>query len=236
MKKCLYCNNEFKPLGFNNHVRYCLLNPEKIEHGRKSINKGKTPWNKGLSSDTIREKIGKEKYYNMVNKFKNPESKPIGKCKDPNKEKERALKISHTMKNNPNSGGIRKGSGRGKSGWYKGFWCDSSWELAWVIYSIEKGIVFSRNKEKFEYIFNGTKKNYTPDFISDGVYQEIKGRRNFESLDEQNKQKILQFTKPLKVLFENDMKHILDYVISKYGKDYIKLYDMENSVSGDKRT
>lgn len=27
-------------------------------------------------------------------------------------------------------GGYRKGSGRGKKGRYKGYWCDSSWELA----------------------------------------------------------------------------------------------------------
>ena len=225
MKKCLYCNNEFKPLGYNNHVRYCISNPERVEYARKSINKGKIPWNKGLTPDQMREKIGSEKYDRIIGKLKNPVKKPIGKCLDANKEKERVSKISYSMKKNPKAGGIRKGSGIGKSGWYKGIWCDSTWELAWVIYSIDNGIKFIRNNEKFEYIFNGEKRNYVPDFIVDGIYQEIKGRRNFSSLDEKNKQKILQFKKPLNVLFENEMKPILDYVVLKYGKDYDRLYE-----------
>jgi hypothetical protein len=28
------------------------------------------------------------------------------------------------------SGGLKEGTSRGKSGWYKGYWCDSSYELA----------------------------------------------------------------------------------------------------------
>ena len=50
------------------------------------------------------------------------------------------------MKKNPLSGGLRHGSGRGKKGWYKGYWCDSTWELAWVIYQLDNGKVPVRNK------------------------------------------------------------------------------------------
>ena len=35
------------------------------------------------------------------------------------------------------TGGIREGAGRSKSGWYKGYYCNSSYELAWVIYSLD---------------------------------------------------------------------------------------------------
>lgn len=61
------------------------------------------------------------------------------------------------------SGGYRKGSGFGKSGWFKGIWCDSSYELAWVIYNIDHNIQFIRNKEGFEYFKNGTSYKYYPD-------------------------------------------------------------------------
>lgn len=43
-------------------------------------------------------------------------------------------------------GGYRKGSGVGKSGWYNGIYCDSSWELAYVIYHIDNNLPIIRNK------------------------------------------------------------------------------------------
>ena len=43
------------------------------------------------------------------------------------------------------SGGMRIGAGRAKSGWYKGIFCNSSYELAWVIYSLDNNVKFKRN-------------------------------------------------------------------------------------------
>jgi hypothetical protein len=148
-----------------------------------------------------------------------------GKGKNKELENKRKTKISTSMKNNPNSGGYRKGSGRGKSGWYKGYWCDSSWELAWVIYNIDHGIRFERNSKKFEYFLNDKKRMYMPDFVINEGYYEIKGRRSFNNLDEENKQKILQFKGDLKVLYEKDMELYLTYVKNEYGKDFIRLYE-----------
>ena len=75
-----------------------------------------------------------------------------------------------------NSGGVRIGAGRGKSGWYNGIWCDSSWELMWVIYNIDHGIQFKRSDVGFRYTYNNTDHTYKPDFIlGDGTYIEIKG-------------------------------------------------------------
>lgn len=118
-----------------------------------------------------------------------------------------------------NQGGKRQGSGRGKKGWYKGYWCDSSWELAFVIYNLEHNIKFERNKEKFYYMFEGKKHYWLPDFIVKGVYQEIKGYE-----DKKAKAKHASFDKPLNVLREKDIKPYLSYIIDKYGKDFIKLY------------
>lgn len=128
-------------------------------------------------------------------------------------------------KNNKNWGGLRKGSGRGIKGSYKGYWCDSSWELAWVVYHLENGFAFERNNEGFEYSFNGKIKKYYPDFIMDGKYYEIKGRGGFNSLDSQNKQKILQFKGDIVVFYKKEMEPILQYCISKYGIDFTKLYE-----------
>lgn len=119
------------------------------------------------------------------------------------------------------SGGVRKGGGHGKSGWYKGYWCDSSWELAFVIYNLENGIEFERNKQGFEYELEGEKYKYYPDFLmEDGSYIEVKGY-----MDKKSTAKHQQFKGVLKVLEEDDMTPYLKYAINKHGKDYIKLYE-----------
>lgn len=117
------------------------------------------------------------------------------------------------------AGGYRKGSGVGKSGWYKGYWCDSSYELAWVIYQLEHNLPFERNKQKFEYYWKDKKKFYIPDFIQNGQIIEIKGFVN-----EQTKQK-LNAVKNLKLLLREHLNTEFNYVISKYGKDFISLYN-----------
>lgn len=119
------------------------------------------------------------------------------------------------------SGGYRLGAGRGKHGWYKGFHCDSSWELAWVIYQLEHGVQFQRNTTKFPYTFDGKSYSYIPDFIlPNNEYVEIKGWPN-----EKTKSKISQFPHKLTILWKPDMENIIDYVKKTYGKDFIKLYE-----------
>lgn len=117
--------------------------------------------------------------------------------------------------------GYKPGSGRGKKGWYKGYWCDSSWELAYVIYNLEHNIKFIRNKEGFEYEFENKKYKYYPDFIlEDGTYVEIKG-----FLDKKNKTKIESFNKKIIIIDKTKINQYLNYVIKKYGKEYINLYE-----------
>lgn len=136
------------------------------------------------------------------------------------KEKERRRKISETSKKNNKSGGYRNGSGRGKKGTYKGFWCDSSYELAWVIYHLDNKIPIERNIEKFIYIYDGEEKNYIPDFKINNIYYEIKGYA-----DDKVEFKLKYFPHNIKILFKEDLKYIFDYVIEKYGKNFISLYD-----------
>lgn len=128
-------------------------------------------------------------------------------------------RLSEVAKAN-NLGGPTEGSGRGKSGWFRGYWCDSSYELAYTIYNLENGISFARNKERFPYVFKGVDCIWIPDYIlPDGTYVEIKGY-----LDERSRAKHEQFNRPLTVLRQSDLKHVFDYVVAKYGRNFVELY------------
>ena len=120
------------------------------------------------------------------------------------------------------TGGYREGSGRGKQGWYKGIHCDSSWELAFLVYHLDHNLYIERCKEKRQYVWNNKQHTYYPDFITDDGIIEIKGYSTdqWKSKEEQNPDVI--------VLYKDDMKLYLDYVINTYGTDFIKLYDGYN--------
>lgn len=135
--------------------------------------------------------------------------------------KECYYKDEHNEYRSGGKGGYRFGSKKKHSGKYKGYWCDSSWELAFVIYNLEHNVKFERNLQDFKYVHNNIERKYYPDFImEDGNYLEIKGYfRNTDIL------KIEQFPHKLEVLDKVKMKPILKYVKSKYGTNFINLYE-----------
>lgn len=199
--KCQYCNKEYSKKGIATHI--WRNHGKGIEH---NSNQNRVAWNKGLTkeNDEIVAKIGKT--ISKVNK-----GKPL--------KEETKQKISDKLKGK--TGGYRPGSGHGKHGWYKGYWCDSSWELAFTIYNLEHNIKFERNTQKFEYEFEDKKHNYYPDFImEDGSYIEIKGYENGLT-----NAKINNFPFNIKIIYYKQIKSYLEYVENKYGKDFIKLYD-----------
>ena len=108
-------------------------------------------------------------------------------------------------------GGYREGSGRSKSGWYKGIFCNSTYELVWVIYNLDHNIQFSRNNQGFEYTYNNQKLKYYPDFIQNNGYIEIKG-----FLRPNDKEKFKQFPHSLIILYKNDIKYMFKYIKEKY--------------------
>ena len=214
---CPKCGFEIKS-SREKHVNYCDGSGPR----RKRPLKGYHSWNKGKKYKDV---FSIEKNLEISTKISNKlklafkSGKITGRCADPEKEKERKRKISETMILK-RLGGYRKGSGRGKQGWYKGYWCDSSWELAYVIYNLEHNIKIERNKERFNYIFNNRKYTYSPDFIVNNEYIEIKGY-----ITEQVKAKTNQFPNKLIVIDKYGIKPYLEYVINKYGKNFIDLYD-----------
>lgn len=214
--KCPYCDKEYTKKGICTHIwrKHTEegLNFTKLHDPNKGFKDGtRKAWNKGLTKET--DTRLEEKSIKLREKFNSGELEGYWK----NKKHSNSTIIK--MKNNKNCGGYRKGSGRGKSGWYKNYYCDSSWELAFVIYNLENNIKFERNTKKFSYIFNRKKHDYMPDFIINNEYIEIKGY-----ITEQWKAKKEQFPHKLKTLYQKDIQKYLDYVINKYGKDFIKLY------------
>jgi hypothetical protein len=78
-------------------------------------------------------------------------------------------------KKHKGGGGYRDGSGRSKSGWYKGIHCDSTYELIFLVYHLERQSEVRRSTISLEYEFEGKKHRYHPDFDISGTLYEIKG-------------------------------------------------------------
>lgn len=121
------------------------------------------------------------------------------------------------------SGGYRLGSGRSKSGYYKGIYCGSTYELCWIIYNLDHNIKFIR----FNGLLKKDKLKYYPDFLLDDgkTIVETKGYENQESVD---KKSLLaeSFGYTVKVLRKDDLKYAFDYVKETYGTaEYHRLYD-----------
>lgn len=69
------------------------------------------------------------------------------------------------------TGGYREGSSNSKSGYYKGIFSGSTYELVWIIYRLDNGLEVTRFKGCIEQYG----KKYFPDFDVNGDIVEIKG-------------------------------------------------------------
>lgn len=228
MKICNYgCNNEGlhqlkngnfccsdsynKCQGMRKKNSEANINRQKSEEVRKKFSekmKGRKGWSRGLNKDSDKRIKNISESVKKYNNNLSDEKKEL-----------RSKKMSECLKGK--AGGYRKNTGRGKKGWYKSYRSDSSWELAYIIYNLEHNIIFERNCDRFEYMDGNVKRNYTPDFkLPDDQYIEIKGY--YTKLD---KLKHDQFTGKLIVLKKKELENILNYVIKKYGTDFISLYD-----------
>jgi len=149
-------------------------------------------------------------------KQKNP---PLTYCSRECVRKSKVVRAKLSKGTKGKCGGYKEGSGIGKSGWYKGIYCDSSWELAYVIYCKDHGINIERNKEPRFYIWEGKGLKYFPDFIVEKEIVEIKGRKT-----KQWEAKISN-NPDIKVIYGKEMKPILSYIEGKYGNNFIALYE-----------
>lgn len=182
-----------------------LLN-DYLDNGWK---KGHTQRNKDIFKQAIENKLKTDKQYR----------ENLGRAKTEKAEIERKKKISLSMKGNTNWI-FNKRKGNGKKGWYKGIFCDSAWELAFVVYYMENGFNIRRCTECRQYQWKGEYHKYLPDFITDEGIIEVKGTK-----DDKYRAKIKQH--PDIIVYDaRKMKPILDFVIEKYGDNFWKtLYE-----------
>ena len=141
-------------------------------------------------------------------------------CSDDCKIKDMHDKLSAVAKEN-NLGGYHPNSiKKHHHGTYKGIHCDSSWELAYLVWCLEHDISIKRCEEIRYYKLNKKTLKYFPDFIVDNQIIEIKGY-----FDEKSRIKSEQ-NPDIKVLFYDDLKEMIEYTINKYGNNFWEiLYD-----------
>ena len=205
-----------------NHERTCKLNPNRqilIKSPLAHKRKGTPPWNVGLTKCTNASVLKLSQ--TLSNKYAEHILIPHQKGKPRTWEEKR--KISETLRKNPHAGGLRYGSGRGKKGWYKGYFCDSTYELVWIIYNIDHNIWFERNKKAYIYEYKGKKLKYYPDFrLEDNSLVEIKGY-----IDEKVQIKLSAVKDThIQLLTKEDLSYAFNWVRKNYVfKDLSDLYE-----------
>ena len=236
--KCQYCGNDYKVnLRHNTFVKGIYNKTCSVECAHK-LSTQNTNW------EIAKQNISKNsKHYSWIKGKKfingqwvdNPNYKEYLICPICNKQyknngkkyccKEcsdigRSQNLSKSLKNNPKVGGLRPNAYKKyKSGWYHGIHCDSSWELAFVIYCKEHNIEIKRNNKYLTYIFEDKEYKYYPDFIIDNQLYEIKGYENKQAIAKHEQHPEVVYLDKIK------MKPYIDYIVNKYGNNYIQLYD-----------
>lgn len=218
--KCDLCGYDIANTQIKKHKTKCGgIGPKKIKIEKL---KGKGPGQGWCKGKKLKDVFGEERAKEIGEIIsKALIGKSTGKAKNFLKELERKNKISKKMIGNLNWENSVHVSGRGKKGKYKGHFFASSWELAFIIYHIDHNIKFERNWEKFEYINKeGKRKFYIPDFIVDDVYVEVKGyvTENVILKEKYFPHTLIRYDK-------EGIKKFLNYVIEKYGKNFVTLKD-----------
>ena len=193
---CQFCGKMCKNKNsLSNHERQCKQNPDGQRSYFVQYNNEHEVWNKGLTKETS---TGVQK-------------------------QAKSLQEWYREHPNHNLGGFKQLTARKcKYGVYKGFVCDSGWELAFLMYHLDHGNEIQRNTIAFEYVVNNKVHLYYPDFIIDGVYYEIKGiYREFD------RDKINQFLadKKLIVIDKLSIDPYIRYCKKTYGNNFEELYD-----------
>lgn len=191
--------------------------------------------NSRIWSEEHKTKVGttlKNKYAKGLvssTKVSDPNKKEIRHCKLCEKSFE-VYKVVKTKYCSPKCaskdvvcGGYREGSGRSKFGYYKGIYCGSTYELAWVIYRLDHGLSVKRFDGHLICKLTGQK--YVPDFIDGNLIIEIKG---YEPQDKvEVKTKIAEsYGYEVVVLRKDDLKKEFEWVKNNYKVSKLhSLYD-----------
>lgn len=203
--ECQYCGRLCKSRNsLCNHERLCKQNPDRQVVEKKTIegfnNKGRTPWNKGLS------KYNDERVAQNCKSIKAFYDTHAGSWSGKQHTEDSKRKIALSVAGNTRGN-------RSKKGYYKNIYCGSSYELAYVIYNIDHNIPFSKCNRYYEYEFEGSKHLYFPDFeLQDGTIVEIKGYHT--SLVDIKAAAVKD--RPIIILYKEDLMPYIEYVCTTY--------------------
>ncbi len=195
---------------------------KEIYQNKSQQSKRRSAWSKGKSKFDC--EILRIKGQLLSNRYKNGELTPsqLGR-KHTSQQIDKIMKgmtgVQRKFINNPSKDGYKRG-------YYEKYWCDSSWELAFILYNIDHNIQFERNDTfSITYTYKDKNRKFYPDFkMSDGTYVQIKGW-----VGEQNQIKLKAAKDELgdkfKVIDKKEMNEIyLPYVIQTYGNNFYELY------------
>lgn len=218
---CQYCGKECHNINsLKQHECRCKQNPTRINLICR-IPTEKRGWAKGLTKDQD------ERLKNHSTSIKKFYKTHEGQFKGKHHTEETKQKISEKMKGNKYWIKSLGKTGFGKKGWYKGIHCDSTYELAYVIYCLDHNIEIKRCKKRFKYFYKDKIHNYYPDFELNNKLIEIKGY--WQDQVEIKKEAVLKEGFQIEVLYPKDLKNIFDYIYQKYGlkegKELASLYE-----------
>lgn len=240
--KCQYCGNDYKiNLRHNTFVKGIYNKTCSIECAHK-LSTQNTNW------EITKQNISKNsKHYSWIKgkKFINGQwiddpnwlpyniclicgniiyNKKCKYCSEECRKIGRHQKLSDLARNH-NFGGYEPNSIKNHHhGNYKGIHYDSSWELAYLVWTIEHNIDIKRCDEIRTYITEDNKiHRYFPDFIVNNEIIEIKGYFSKEA------QLKAEQNPDIHILKYDDLKDIIQYVINKYGNKYWEILN-DNAV------
>lgn len=116
------------------------------------------------------------------------------------------------------------GTGRGRRGRYQGIDCQSSYELAFVIWHLDRGYKIERSTLSITYRYGDRWRKYRPDFSIGEVTYEIKGY-----MDKLSKAKFKAIRKTgiaFELILATDINPYLDYVCLRYGKTRETIHEL----------
>lgn len=127
-----------------------------------------------------------------------------------------------------NLGGLQNITSWGKRGEYKGIHCDSRFELAFLVYCLDKGIKIERNNASFIYTWKNKTHKYYPDFllVDEHKYVELRGYDADKALTSQKLNSVIEAGYNIEILYENDLKIYFKYIKDTYGLSYNKMQEL----------
>lgn len=127
------------------------------------------------------------------------------------------------LKNHQSLNNARQGT-YGKCGYYKGVFCGSTWELAFLVFNLDKGKDIKRCELTFKYNLEDGSHTYFPDFIMDNIIYEVKSRE-YGSLVEKN-EAVIKAGYEIVMIKKKEINPIIKIVKESYKvKNLVDLYD-----------